>query len=201
MHTDPTPHLFWITSRAAGVVALVVASVSVSIGLLMSTNLAGRRLRAADLRVLHETLSLTTLVAVAVHGLSLLGDSFLHPSLLDVTVPFVSGYKTLWTSVGIIAAWGLAALGLSYYARGRIGVNRWRSLHRFTAAFWLLGLAHSLFEGTDAGQTWFLVLTVIVVAPASSLLAMRLFGGADRRRNSAAAAKAAARRAVGAPTR
>ena len=56
-------------------------------------------------------------------------------------------------------------LGLSYYARARIGVQRWRVLHRFTALAWLLGLVHALGEGTDAGQTWFLAMTAIVVAP------------------------------------
>ncbi len=181
MTTDPSTHLFWITSRAAGIVALVVASVAVSIGLLMSTRVAGGRLRGPDLRVAHEVLSLATIVAIAVHGLSLLGDQYLRPSLLDVTVPFVSGYKTVWTSLGIIAGWGLIALGLSYYARGRIGPQRWRALHRFTAVAWLLGLGHSLGEGSDAGQVWFLAMTAIVVAPALGLLVRRLAGGGSLR--------------------
>jgi hypothetical protein len=30
--TSATPHLFWITSRAAGVVALVLASLALSVG-------------------------------------------------------------------------------------------------------------------------------------------------------------------------
>jgi sulfoxide reductase heme-binding subunit YedZ len=65
-------------------------------------------------------------------------------------------------------------LGLSFYVRGRIGRQRWRKLHRFTALAWILGLAHSLGEGTDAGQLWFLVATAIVVLPAAALLVVRL---------------------------
>jgi sulfoxide reductase heme-binding subunit YedZ len=126
------------------------------------------------MRVTHEALSLATLAALVVHGLTLLGDSFLHPSLADVSVPFLSGYKTVWTSMGIIAFWALALLGLSYYARTKIGGKRWRKLHRFTALAWVLGLAHSLGEGTDAGQTWFLAMTAIVVAPPLTLLLARL---------------------------
>jgi sulfoxide reductase heme-binding subunit YedZ len=172
MATDAAPHLFWITSRAAGTVALVTASVAVCLGLLMSTRwLKGR---GPDLRVLHEVLSLATLVAIAVHGLTLLGDSFLHLSLADVTLPFVSGYKTLWTTLGIFSGWALAILGLSYYARKHIGVARWRSLHRFTALAWVLGVAHSLGEGTDAGQVWFLAMTAVVAVPAALLLVSRL---------------------------
>jgi methionine sulfoxide reductase heme-binding subunit len=167
------PHLFWITSRAAGIAALALSSLSVCVGLLMG----GRMLRRnrPELRVTHEALSLATLAALVVHGLTLLGDSYLHPSLGDIAIPFLSGYKTLWTSMGIVAFWALLVLGLSYYARGRIGVQRWRTLHRFAALAWILGLAHSLGEGTDAGQTWFLASIAIVVVPALVLLLVRSF--------------------------
>jgi len=177
MATDPAPHLFWITSRAAGVTALVAASLSVCLGLLMATRLL-KRFTKSDLRVTHETLSLATLIAIAVHGLSLTGDKYLHPSLVDVTVPFAAAYKTGWTTIGIISGWGLVALGLSYYSRGRIGVDRWRQLHRFTALAWALGLVHSLGEGTDAGTTWFLACTAVAVIPALVLLIVRHFPSA-----------------------
>ncbi|MCW3068233.1 MAG: hypothetical protein JWL67_858 [Solirubrobacterales bacterium] len=172
--TSVAPHLYWITSRAAGIVALVLSSVSVCVGLLMGGGVL--KTRRPDLRVAHEALSLATLGALAVHGLSLLGDGFLHPSLGDVAVPFLSGYKTLWTSMGIIAFWALLLLGLSFYARTRIGPQRWRKLHRFTALAWILGVAHSLGEGTDAGQAWFLAMTAIVVLPALVLLLIRSLG-------------------------
>ncbi len=186
--TATGPHIFWIASRAAGSAALVLSSVSVCIGLLMG----GRVLKGRwpDLRVAHEALSLATLAAIAVHGLTLLGDKFLHPSVADIAVPFASGYKTLWTTTGIVAFWALLALGLSYYARARIGVQRWRVLHRFTALAWLLGIVHSLGEGSDAGETWFLAMTAIVVLPALGLLLTRWL-----RPRSAAAASTATRSA------
>ena len=114
--TATGPHLFWLASRAAGIAALVLSSLSVSVGLLMGGRFVKRR--GTDLKVTHEALSLATLAALVVHGVSLIGDSYLHPSLADVAVPFLSGYKTLWTSSGIVAFWALAILGLSYM-RGR----------------------------------------------------------------------------------
>jgi methionine sulfoxide reductase heme-binding subunit len=170
--TDPTPHLFWITSRAAGFAALVLASLAVSAGLLMSTKLL--KGRTSDLRSAHDTLALATIVAIVVHGASLLGDQFLHPSIADIAIPFVSSYKTFWTSLGIVGGWGLTLLGVSYYARRYVGAARWRKLHRFTALAWLAGLAHALGEGTDAGQLWFLAMTALVVIPALVLLATRV---------------------------
>jgi hypothetical protein len=52
-------------------------------------------------RNIHETLALATMVAIAAHALALVGDSYLHSSPLDVSIPFISSYKTLWTSLGI----------------------------------------------------------------------------------------------------
>ena len=175
--TAVAPHLYWITSRAAGTAALVLSSMSVCVGV----SIGGRLLtgRGPDLRVAHEALSLATLAALVLHGLALLGDGFLHPSLFELTVPFAGRYRTLWTSAGIVAFWSMLLLGLSYYARARIGPRRWRMLHRFTALAWILGLFHALGEGTDAGQTWFLAMIAIVVVPAITLLALR-WGRAGR---------------------
>ena len=163
-----TEHVFWITSRAAGVVALFASSAAVTLGLLM----AGRR--GKRLRVAHEALSLATIAAIVIHAAALLGDGYLRPSLADVTIPFVSEYERVWTTTGIVAGWTLIVLGLSYYVRGRIGVARWRSLHRFTALAWLLGVLHGVMEGTDAGTAWFLITAAAAVLPACGLLAARL---------------------------
>jgi methionine sulfoxide reductase heme-binding subunit len=132
--TSAAPHLFWITSRAAGIVSLVLASLAVSAGLVMSLKMM--RAWRPDLLVLHQVLSLGTLIALAVHGGSLLGDHFLSPTLRDIALPFAWSYKTLWTSIGIIGGWALVFLGLSYYARHAIGVKRWRKLHRLRSGFW-----------------------------------------------------------------
>ena len=176
-------HFFWITSRAAGTASLVLSSLAVCAGLLIGGKLVKGR---PDLRHLHEALSLATIVALVVHAVSLLGDSFLSPSLADLTIPFVSGYQRGWTTLGIVAGWAMLILGLSYYARNRIGQRRWRTLHRFTALAWLAGLVHSLGEGTDAGEAWFVAATAIVVVPALGLLAIRMVGlAAPRRRETA----------------
>jgi methionine sulfoxide reductase heme-binding subunit len=164
-------HAFWITSRAAGIVALLAASLAVTLGLMMSTSL---RKRLGDLRVIHESLSLATMVALAVHALALLGDGYLNPSLADVTIPFASSYERLWMGAGLVAGWLFVILGLSYYIRGRIGPQRWRKLHRFTALAWVLGVGHALMMGTDSGAIWFLLASALVVIPAAALLVRRL---------------------------
>src|ERR1700677_4577303 len=75
--TATGPYLFWIASRAAGTSALLLSSATVCVGLLIGGRIVkGHR---PELRVTHEALSLAALSALAVHGLSLLGDGYLHP--------------------------------------------------------------------------------------------------------------------------
>jgi methionine sulfoxide reductase heme-binding subunit len=166
-------HLFWITSRAAGGAALILASAAVGAGLMVSAKRQGSNKR--DLRAIHEALSLTTLAMVALHGLSLLGDSYLNPGLGGIAIPFVGSYRPLWTGLGIVAGYGLALLGLTYYARDRVGAARWRKLHRLTAVFWVLAIVHTVGAGSDALQLWFLLASGLLVIPAAALLVLRWF--------------------------
>jgi sulfoxide reductase heme-binding subunit YedZ len=164
-------HLFWITSRAAGGAALLLASAAVAVGLMMGSKRQGSNKR--DLRAIHEALSLTTLAMVVLHGVSLLGDSYLNPGVAGISIPFVGFYRPFWTGLGIIAGYGLAALGLTYYVRDRIGAARWRKLHRVTALFWVLAIVHTIGAGSDAAQLWFLLISGVMVVPAALLLALR----------------------------
>ena len=176
MHTSvPNEHIFWLTSRAAGTVALLLSSLAVGFGLTMTLKLL--RGKGPDLRATHEALSLATMVAIVVHAVSLLGDSYLEPSLADITIPFVSSYKEPWMAAGIVSGWAMIVLGLSYYARRRIGARRWRKLHRLTSLAWIAGIAHALGEGSDAGLTWFTVMLGVVALPAASLLLYRVLSG------------------------
>jgi sulfoxide reductase heme-binding subunit YedZ len=164
-------HLSWITSRAAGGAALLLASAAVAVGLMMGSKRQGSNKR--DLRAIHEALSLTTLAMVALHGLSLLGDSYLNPGLTGIGIPFAGSYRPLWTGLGIVAGYGLTALGLTYYVRDRIGAARWRKVHRVTAVFWALAIVHTIGAGSDAAQLWFLLISGAMVVPAALLLVLR----------------------------
>ncbi len=177
MSANPLHYGWWLASRSAGIVALLCVTGSVVLGLVMANNLPRRAGAKARLRPMHEAIALAGLVALAVHGLSLLGDPWLKPGIAGISVPFSSHYRPLFTGIGVIAGYGIALLGLSFYARRQIGAQRWRQIHRFTVAAYALAIIHVLGAGTDAGQRWLEVLLLASVAPVVILFAMRMLSG------------------------
>ena len=92
-YTDPGQHIFWIASRSLGVVALVLVAFSVGLGLVMATRSVKGAGPRARVKQLHEATALAGLILIAGHGLALLGDTYLHPGLAGIAIPFVMSYK------------------------------------------------------------------------------------------------------------
>jgi ferredoxin-NADP reductase len=175
---DPLDYGWWLASRAAGIVALLCITVSVGVGLMMASRMSPRL--SARLVAVHQQTALVGLIAIAVHGITLLGDKFLDPGLLGISVPFVIDHAPLWTGLGVTGGWLAAILGLSYYARNRIGPQRWRRLHKATLLVYLLSVAHTLGSGTDASEPWMRMLLVVTGAPILFLFLVRILPAPER---------------------
>ena len=178
---DPTQYVWWLASRASGVVALLLVTASVAIGLTMASKVVRRRGAGRVLVKVHEQTALAGLVAIAVHGVTLLGDRWLHPGLTGIAVPFAMSYRTAFTGLGIVAGYLAALLGLSFYWRRRIGARLWRKLHRATVLVWALGVTHALGAGTDAGTPWLRTLMLATGVPIVVLFAVRMLRRPRRR--------------------
>jgi sulfoxide reductase heme-binding subunit YedZ len=174
--TDPLPHVWWIASRASGIVALALVTMSVGIGLTMSAKLMRKRRLGPMLMAVHEQTALAGLIAIGVHGVTLLGDSYLHPNVAEIVVPFAMGYRTLFTGLGLIAGWLAAFLGLSFYFRRRIGAALWRRMHRATVVAYVLAVIHTIGSGTDAPTLWLRWFIALTAVPIAMLFARRLTG-------------------------
>jgi predicted ferric reductase len=157
--------VFWLASRALGIVAIVGLSLSVSLGLAMSSRLLRRRGLPAKLKRWHEASTLVTLGLIAAHGGVLLLDGYLRPSLAGITLPFALAYRPFWTGLGVIGGWLALILAASFYVRRWIGPKTWRWLHRWTLAAYGLALVHVVGAGTDSRSPWMLALLAVLVAP------------------------------------
>jgi methionine sulfoxide reductase heme-binding subunit len=191
---DLTPYLWWLVSRASGIVALGLITIAVLLGLTMSTRLLRRPGAGRTLVRVHEHVALVGLAAIAVHGLALLGDPWLRPGLRGLTIPFAMSYRPLFTGLGILAGYLAVLLGLSFYARRRIGVKLWRRLHRATALVWVLGVLHTLGAGSDAATQWLRAFVLAPAIPIAYLIVLRVLQShrQDARGSTAAPARPAA---------
>jgi sulfoxide reductase heme-binding subunit YedZ len=164
---NPAEHAWWLASRASGIVAMILITASVFLGLALSTRVMKGPGIARWLAVAHEHAALGGLIAIALHGVTLLGDPFLKASISDIAVPFAGDFETLWVGIGILGGYLAALVGLTFYARKRIGVARWRKLHRLTIVAYALSVAHTIGAGTDFGPgSW---PRLAVVAPAGPI--------------------------------
>lgn len=173
---DPTRYVWWLISRASGIVAVTLISLAVLLGLAMAARVVPAR-RKRSVIALHEHLAITAVIAIAVHGGTLLGDRWLRPGLAGITIPFALSYRPVYTGAGIVAGYLAVLLGPTFYVRRRIGARTWRRLHRVTPLVWMLAVVHTLGAGSDATSLWLRCLVLLPVSPMVYLLALRVFGG------------------------
>jgi sulfoxide reductase heme-binding subunit YedZ len=171
---DPSHYIWWLAGRASGVVALLLVTASVAIGLTMASKLVRKRGIGPVLVRVHEQTALSGLMAIGVHGATLFADPWLHAGVSGVLVPFTMGYRPLFTGLGVVAGYLAVILGLSFYARRRIGAKLWRKLHRATVLVWALGLVHAIGAGTDAGSAWLRTVMIATGVPIVVLFAVRV---------------------------
>src|SRR5580693_8910170 len=173
--TSSTP--LWYTTRATGLVALVLLTVSMACGLLSSVGYQRPGLPRFVTLGLHRNASLLALAFTAAHVFTAVIDGFVSIPLQDAFIPFVGSYRPLWLSLGTIAFDLMLALTLTSLLRSRMSYRSWRAVHWGSYACWPVALLHGLGTGTDTPVRWVLALTLLCVAVVTALLAWRLTVG------------------------
>jgi Ferric reductase like transmembrane component len=167
----------WYLTRATGLVALVLLTISMALGLLSSV----RYQRPAWPRFvtvgLHRNFSLLALAFTVVHMVTTLADGYAPIGLQDVVVPFVSAYRPLWLGLGAVAFDLLIAVTITSLLRTRISYRSWRLVHWTSYLCWPVAVLHGLGTGSDTPVNWVLGLTVGCVALITALLGWRLANG------------------------
>lgn len=178
---DPANYPWWLAARSAGIVAFVLIATAVILGLLMASKMARKPGLKRNLVKVHEQVALAALVAIGAHGVLLLGDAWLKPGIIGITIPFTLEYRPVWTGLGILAGYLALILGPTFYLRRRIGARRWRQIHRATVVVFVLAVAHSLGSGTDGTSLWFRAMAIASSAVVLALVAVRYGRKSPRR--------------------
>ncbi len=160
---------FWYASRATGIVALLLLTAVLVLGILV--NRQGRlpglpRFAVTDI---HRNLSLLSVAFIAVHVLTAVLDTFVSIPLAAGIIPFASGYERLWLGLGAISVDLMLAMIVTSLLRGRMNRLLWRVIHLLAYASWPVAFAHSIGSSKDLQQGWMLIMAVgcaLIVAAA-----------------------------------
>ena len=151
---------FWYASRATGIVALVLLTAVLALGILV--NRQGRlpglpRFAVTDI---HRNLSLLSVAFIAIHVLTAVLDTFVSIPLASAVIPFASGYERLWLGLGAISLDLMLAMIVTSLLRGRMNRLLWRLIHLLAYASWPVAFAHSIGSSTDLQRGWMLDLAI-----------------------------------------
>ena len=199
--TAPPPHPsavvvtstspLWYTTRATGIIALLLITASVVLGLLTSARFTRPSWPRFVTVGLHRNMSLLVLAFTGLHIITTVSDSYAHINLLAVVVPFASSYRPVWLGLGTAAFDLLLAVTITSLLRVHVGHRLWRFVHWLAYLCWPAAIFHSLGTGTDTPQRWVLAITAFCVAAVVATAAWRLALG-WRQRTGARAALAGA---------
>ena len=153
------PSAYWYATRGAGVVALLLLTASLVMGVVDLSRWQSERWPRFLLDGLHRTLSLLAVAVVAIHVLTTVADGFTSIGLKDSVIPFAATYRRLWLGFGTLAFDLLLAVAVTSVLRRRFGHRAWRAVHWAAYACWPLALIHGLGSGTDTPLPWMLLLS------------------------------------------
>ncbi len=159
------PSAYWYLARGTGVVALLLLTASVVLGVLGPLRFsAGPRWPRFAIDTLHRDVSLLVIVVLAAHIVTSVLDGFAPIALTDAVIPFGSSYRPLWLGLGALSFDILLALVITSVIRRRLGYRAWRAVHWLAYASWPVAVLHGVGTGTDTKVWWMLALTIACVA-------------------------------------
>lgn len=160
----------WYVSRATGVIALLLMTAVVLLGLLVARNGKLPGWPRFAVTGLHRNLSLTAVVFVVLHVLTAIADSYVSIPLTATFIPLTSGYERLALGLGAVSLDLSLAIIVTSLVRGRLNPRAWRAIHLLAYVSWPVAWLHSFTASTDMRHGWMLTLAVadllLVVAAA-----------------------------------
>ena len=150
----------WYASRATGVIALLLMTAVVLLGLLVARNGRLPGLPRFAVTGLHRNLSLTAVVFVALHVLTAVADGYVSIPLTATFIPLASGYERLALGLGAVSLDLSLAIIVTSLLRSRLKPKTWRAIHLLAYVSWPVAWLHSFTAATDMRHGWMLALAV-----------------------------------------
>ena len=173
------PSTYWYATRATGIVALLLLTLSLVLGVVDVSRFSSERYPRFLIDGVHRTVSLLAVAFLLVHIVASVLDSFAPISLIDGVVPFVGSYRPFWLGLGAVSFDLMLAVMITSLVRARLGYRAWRAVHWLGYASWPVALLHGLGTGSDTHQRWVLALNAICVVAVVAAALYRMLGSAS----------------------
>jgi sulfoxide reductase heme-binding subunit YedZ len=174
MHLTSSP-VAWYAARAGGVVAYLLLTAVVLLGLQMSSRRRIDRWPRIAIEDVHRFAAFATGSFVVIHIVAIAIDSYLPFSLTSLVIPFISHYRPAWVGLGIVAAELMLAVAIANRLRGRVlSYSAWRKTHYATFAVWTGATIHGIGSGTDRSSVWLVALTVVSAGAVAAMTMWRI---------------------------
>jgi methionine sulfoxide reductase heme-binding subunit len=171
----------WYTTRASGIVSLVLLTLSMVLGLTTTSRARSRNWPGFAQQEIHRRISILAVVFLAIHVLTSILDTYVHIGWFAIVVPFTSPYGRFWVALGTIALDLTMAVFVSSLLRAHLKPGTWRGIHWLAYASWPVALAHTFGMGTDSRERWVIALGALCVLSVGLALVWRLRAGARPR--------------------
>jgi methionine sulfoxide reductase heme-binding subunit len=139
----------WYASRATGVVALLLMTGVVLLGLLVTRQGRLPGLPRFAVTGLHRNLSLVAVVFVALHVLTAVMDSYVKIPLIAAVVPLSSSYEQLAIGLGAASVDITIAVIVTSLLRRHLSRRLWRAVHLLAYLSWPVAWLHSITASRD----------------------------------------------------
>ncbi len=172
MHLTASP-VDWYAARAAGIVAYLLLTSVVAIGVGLAGRMNGKSWPSFAVAEVHRFGGLLVGTFIGIHVLTIAIDSYMRFSLAQLAVPFTSSYRPVWVALGIVAAELLLALAIANRLRRTLRYRWWKRTHYLNFAVWAAATLHGIGSGTDRGALWMTAIYAASVALVLALIAVR----------------------------
>jgi len=167
----------WYLTRATGLVALVLLTASVVLGVAAAVGWATERWPRFLSQSLHRNVSLFCVVFVGIHVVTTVSDGYVPIGFTSAFLPFLTPYRPIWIGLGALSFDLLLAVMLTSALRRRIGYSSWRFVHWLAYLSWPIAVFHSLGSGSDSPLPLVLFLDAVCTAAVVAAVACRLATG------------------------
>jgi methionine sulfoxide reductase heme-binding subunit len=150
----------WYSSRATGVVSLLLLTAVLLLGLLVTRQGRLPGLPRFAVTGLHRNLSLLAVAFVAVHVITAVVDGYVDIPILSAVVPLASPYERLWLGLGAVSFDLMLAVIVTSLLRRHLSRRVWRAIHLLAYVSWPVAWFHSVFSSGDLRRGLLFVLAI-----------------------------------------